>query len=1198
MRRILTLVVFLAAVSGTAWFFLRDTPAKKVTRLRTRIEALAFSQNAQDWNLVTTEAERAKGLNSLEYRLDLARKTSDELLAEPLRSKHDLVSRGAIEEMDQKWRVALWWYARTSEVKKPPSVIYLRMARIYRLLGMASAAKGAYASVVEEYPFDAYMGIGRSALDIFDWRNAYSSFLHARLTVSDDPVRWRESTEAVVEALDVAVSSLKEAVAKQPSPDLETQLATRSQERDGLIDELVGLLKEVEPESRVHFVRLNEKVVDLLTRKTTPNIEGALAHLETALEGDIEKRNVPLYVVKGNLCTRLSTMASIPEIERLEYWRKAESCYQEAQEFHATGAVREVAEATGWVISLPNVTVDEFAAAVLLKTCQSLVKAGHSWRLPLEASPNGEKDRLQIAATMDRLLSSPDVHLGTRLDLRMWRALAILREGDSKQFFLAIDSIMADALTADRRRRKALSLAEACVSVVPNDVEVLLAVVDGYLKPDDLVDVESLAEDVGTPEQAKKVSDSARNLMRVLKVYRRSIAAQLRVPESEAHVEQLTDRVKDILIQDAERATAPRAYPYITDLMSTIVGSDDARELLKRGRERFPDDRWIRVSLALAYLQEARSLDRDARAAGETTITEDVAAAFELALNELVPLLVGTPHNFDLLSRVRIVAARFKNEPERFGEMLHTVIRGVFPNSSPDELAQASGVLGAYLQRDFVAVTDAWKSMNDLGPSKPFIALLAGLAYLEQADGVLRMLRSINVEVSGQVDAASIRDRIRDLTGKADDCFAAGLTADPDHISLKVQRLRSRLNVVSVDEPSPESTGDNPLDPVIREIRDVVAENQRNAEAQYLLAMALNRKWNWQLASGVRAKFVYPVMVEERSCLRKAIVAAPRLIDAYLQLSESYVVGWRQSDVVDRGTFADPSRRLFAPDFAKAITVLKSAPSSPEVLERIGQYYEADGDLDEARSFQQLLLRSHPVEANLNRLLRTLVKLKRFDEARTLLKSLEADKIIAADFETTQLTGLALVAAEEIRAIPKTDFEKQELRQFQVGCYRRILARAEEKGFSAPAYVLNNLAYLLIEYGTKANIDEAIRLLESALERVGDGKDRMLSMGSVADIRETYAWALYLHGDLQRSHELYKELAEAGNDLGAEFYYHFAKLLFDLREFESAAQQLSKVLEDDVPGADALVSARARKLNVRIEIELQRLFEREAEFIR
>ena len=628
--------------------------------------------------------------------------------------------------------------------------------------------------------------------------------------------------------------------------------------------------------------------------------------------------------------------------------------------------------------------------------------------------------------------------------------------------------------------------------------------------------------------------------------------------------------------------------------MASLVGEDEARDLFFRGYERFPDDDRIRYGLGLAHLRHARRLGAKIATQDDGTVTEEqVLEAFRGALVELLRLHVERPQINDVLVRLREIATRFRSRPEDFVTLVRGVFQTVFPGCGADDWDFLAKTWAAFVRKDFSSVTTTWEEdglSRDLKGATAFSNLFAGMAYLELADSDKRKFNAVNIEISGINSRAAIASRMSELARKARGCFDAGIAADAGNISLELQRMRLNLLEVLHSELS--------VDTLLPEIRTLADKNRKNPEAQFVLASALDQQWNEQLEAGQKAKLVYPILVEERNCLRRALVSSPHFVDAYLLLAATYVTGWHRGELAKSRTFADPSRKLFAPAFDKAVTILKSAPLSPIVLQRVARYYEAYGKHEDSLEYLRLLFRLKPVEGSLNQVIRSYAKLKRFEEARTWLLSLKETDVIAADFETTRLSGLALIAAEDVKDGGKTDFEKKKLWDDQIRYYRLIRARAEEQGFQCPAYVVNNLAYMLTEHGNDTDVRRAIEMIEEVLERFTDG-DRLLSMGTVSDIKETYAWANYRAGELEKAQEIYRSLASDGQlKPGAEFYYHYAKVLFDLREFERAAEQLSLLLDASDQSDDRLVRVEALKLNGRIEIELQQRFERSTEFLR
>ena len=142
-----------------------------------------------------------------------------------------------------------------------------------------------------------------------------------------------------------------------------------------------------------------------------------------------------------------------------------------------------------------------------------------------------------------------------------------------------------------------------------------------------------------------------------------------------------------------------------------------------------------------------------------------------------------------------------------------------------------------------------------------------------------------------------------------------------------------------------------------------------------------------------------------------------------------------------------------------------------------------------------------------------------------------------------------------------------------------------------PVLVINNLAYLLSVIGTDEALEEALGLIEPLVKKIESNK--YLFMGSIDEVKETYAWILYKAGNLEEACKIYGTICSETERL--DFLINYAEVLHADKNYEKA-RKIIKVVMNSTDSMSSNMRDRANNLNGEIMIGAQKKFDRQTEF--
>jgi tetratricopeptide (TPR) repeat protein len=543
------------------------------------------------------------------------------------------------------------------------------------------------------------------------------------------------------------------------------------------------------------------------------------------------------------------------------------------------------------------------------------------------------------------------------------------------------------------------------------------------------------------------------------------------------------------------------------------------------------------------------------------------------AVKGLLWVFKEDPYRSNALQMLLTIGAEFKHSPDAPPLDLHDLVAEIFSQCSGGDLKAVTRILEAFVLGNIEDVVDAPPGPDVASCARPFLNFVVGASHLDYSARLLNEFGQANPGLAKDFNPVEFRGRIDALRESARAEFVRGNQVDSSYLPVHVELLRMELRGFAGKEV-PAS--------YLSRIRDLVAQAPDHSQSQYLLVLALRAKSRNQVQEGADGKKILASILEERVALRKAIRANPHFTEAHLFLASNYVF--------DFGTSGDLSGTQ-QPDYGKAIAILSNAPRTPDVLRRLAGYLRSSGDLETAFNVYEALFRVQPTEAHANAVIRNFVDRGDLAGARHWLSQLDSS-VQAGDVEILRNSLAALVAAAEANLPATPNYEKERLADEQIQRYREVLERARAQGLRPPAFVVNNLAYVLAETGREENVKEALSLMEPLIEKIR-ASEVLVYRGTNEDLEETFAWVLYRSGDLEKARSIYADLCERKAE--PQFLVNYAQVLYDLRKFRQARDKIEVVLaarnSDEIRG-------KAKRLQGDIESALQRSFDKKLDFER
>ena len=1169
-KKIIISFIIIGIIGGGTWFLLSSAPGKSVEKLRKKIDVLLTSKDPAEWKNVTTSKERTgKDLNDLQIRIDIAREASEAILEIYPSSKYDLIKRGLIEEYAGRPAEALKWYDRIASLKNPPAGNELRRARLLEKMGSYQAAKGAVSGVVDLFPFESNFELGRLHLETFQPLEAYRSFSRAKEYINNDDEQLRV-LEGTANSLDFLISSTRNQLEKLKRDEtdgpritnLTNMLDRLTTERDKNLDHAIELLNKAEPSSRNQFVGIQIKIFELINKKDDPDkLKIARQTLIDAVSADEDLRYFPIYLLLGSVDLQLAyggaDKGSTDPIERTQYLDDSINNFRKVFAFDFEGTTAKVADIAEWNLS-QHLSKDEFETRILLRICQSLIRFPEYWRICSSENPDGQRDTLEIRKRIERALKLNEHNKSVVEELRRTQALAALKNSDDDAYNAIIAELFSASSEGDRQQI-ALKLAQGISSFVPDQTEQLLELLDKEI----LGTAQQLATDEAQTFVFLKTAIRILNQERYKKYVAISTLQkdETKYNQTVDQIDSLTEKIQSSILTISKMSTTPAHFLLASKLMASLVGTQEALRVLQKGSEQFPED------FQLRYARGTLSLDMARKDRGD-----DRWNHLRNSLKEFLHVYKVRPYETEVASRLLSIGAQFGNNTNSPSMNLERIIPELFPNCSSTDAEVLSIALTGFLQRNYQRVVSKLPGLDQATTVRPFLNLIAGICYLEQANLVVKERLAQNPLISGQQESnTENQGQFRKLYQSARKEFEAGLTMDETYIPLQLELLKMDLNSVKAGEKIAEE--------LIQKITNYANQHPDIPQIHFLLGTALKKKMESLITTNTKLSEISKVLSLERNSLRRAIKLNPLYSDAYIALAETYLIPWRLA----KGPLSEHKNvynKLGTPEFDVAISILQSAPATPPVLSLLGQYYEAEKNSEKALVYYKGLLQLEPITTNVSKVVQSYINIGDFKGARDWLNGIDGSKIRGTDFDVTRDTLMAYISSVEANAPALSEHKRNLLEENQIDQYRSIIENSEKLGKEPPILVVNNLAYLLANRGRG---EEALELIEPLVKKLRSSKDNLIAR-PFEDIEDTYAWSLYKTGKHEEAIAVYDSLCSKETRL--DIHLNYAKFLFDLKKYHEALKQIQIILNSD-SAEKRNVEEETRELQDQIELALK-----------
>ncbi|MBI4603854.1 MAG: hypothetical protein HY721_18010 [Planctomycetes bacterium] len=1146
--RIVALLVLVAVVGGGAWYVFRDTPQKKV--LRWREEARKLLETSAD-------IEKAEALN-------------EQVLQIIPTSAHDLVFKGQLNERKGTTAglvEALAAYDKVLSTGDPAvQVVALMKARACRSLGMISQAQGLLLSVAEAYPFLAMSELGETALAAFSAPEALRYFAKARDAAVTKAEQARAS-EGIADAHSLLVALKRTPPAAGLAPDeaarqrAEQEAAhesSRRSAREALRAALELVKTEEVPTSRDEAIRrlvwaasVCEKLGAVKDPGETPCFDGVVLLRDKPKDyGPILREMAPAGVLRRGALRLAAARDEGPSLERLggaaDLEREAEADFLEALELSP-----------------------EEAKALFSKA--EAARAPASEREPSAEEGDGKASPGSLTATeyLRRLIAVSRVYLATS----QFRKLA----GDTTR------------LSLSRR------IADAMESGVPGASEVF-AVLVGFarLRGGETAEGERLTEkylsSLPDGSRARAVVDLAENALlllpgdplcftyldkfeasggKPLELVGKRLSILLRARSQKALEAEASARLEAVLAAAARGLESPGEHLGLAKVLYGLKGRDASIEVVRRTRERFPQDPG--AARVFADLMLERALD-------PATPPQALIDASNDALGAYVVLFIKAPAQSQDVVR-RTVEATRRIEALKGDWTLSRQLRAIYLSAPEPAVDALAGALRAFFSAQFGPALEKAASIADGEAFRPFLSYLKASCHV----GLASYLRRDAVQAGSEAARQTLTSQHK------------------EHVQRALEEFRkepafqaSQLEIASIELQELEKGSDVP-DELIRRVQGFSSSEELEHTGYHLLARVLQRRFQHRHGDKVvKNSELLRLLARAQNALRNAIRRRPAFNPAYLLLAETFLVSDRPEsarEAAPAASGASWSRQVFTPSLEKAIDVLRAAPSPDDaVTERLAQLLEVAGRHSEATPLLEGLASSGASAEAFAKLLANYLRTGSraaalfLDEpvpSREQLEGVSEERYalllqLKASFDRVpEQQGIRhlmrAVTIEKAAGATANEAKKKQLRARLIEEYAKALDAYESRGLQPPVVLLNNLAWYLAGEDDPAKRSRAVELAERARALV-PGTAKM------PDLHDTHGWALYRSGRVPEAERVLRELLREADS--PQYRYHLAKVLYDLKKFDDALAEVRRARESSRPFPE---EADARELEVEIK---------------
>ncbi|MBN1441276.1 MAG: hypothetical protein JXA90_01140 [Planctomycetes bacterium] len=1093
-------------------------------------------------------------------------------------------------------------------------MLHLQKARIHRALGRPDLARATALSVVDVYPFEAFLEAGLASRQSFSPLESLMYFRRALEDFASTDIERAMAHEALAEVYELlaniqgGASAAREAGSEDAEARERAVGALRENARQEL-DRALATLRSI-PEKLGAQDRIRHWLASMALKRSRLRLKGEAPALEAArlLESRIEADTTAgneisprLFMSVGKLYAGAAWNerkdgGGAPGETSAELLEKASSFFLQALGGRSLADARALLGATR-LSDLEESEerpegerLDSFYES--RDYIQALVEvarvylASPQWQRVLDdASPLGLSRRISDAAEV----SEPAV----ASVFELIRALGLLRSGDLDGAEAGFERFLSKAPAAERPSAT-VSLAEQCLRLLPDD-SLALTFLDRF-------------------------EESEGGLFRLLG---RRVRLLIAARQSAALEEEASLRLERVLRALAGVPKSPQECLEAVQILRGLGRIDEALATLRDGRRSFPDHPMIRQALAEQLAARAEALER---AEGDEARDERAGCLAEALDLNLLFFLEQPAQGDAAFDRSRSLVGSL-DEP-RVESVLEDVVRRAFPRAGTAAPAFSSALL-SFLRGDLPRALEQTESLPDPEPFQPFLSFLRGTCRLE--GGRARSLAAAEADEPAAAEAERAAERSR-LVALARAEFEKHPQFYPNRLELAQLELEGA------------GGGDVP-DSLLDLLESLVQSDEESHQARWLLARALTlRLVHRRSQPGSSVEDLQDLLYRLQSQLRAVIRLQPGRVRAYQALADSIVLpppGSAGGPGAPAGgaRTGDQGRR-----YLRAVQILKAVPRPDEaVLTRLAAYLGSAGEAVQALRYQAFLAVWSPGPGALQDLVQSalaanqkevLEEILADDPASAALAALDAREqrvldqargLLAAGATdaSSQFYGLLRLAGEvgcfdrsrplpaswrllmreRLRRIPLFDgFRSMFLGQIRaeesrqalssdakeslvdraIAEYERALDAFESQGVEVPVALLNNLAYQLIQ-------DDDPGRIRRGLELAGKARERVRGKPGQAPFLDTYAWALFRSGRLKEAEQ---ELREILKEEDAPVYrYHLAEILFRLGEYRDAEVEVRRAIDSGISfeSIDA-----ARDLQSRIREEFGKALQPEA----
>ena len=590
-----------------------------------------------------------------------------------------------------------------------------------------------------------------------------------------------------------------------------------------------------------------------------------------------------------------------------------------------------------------------------------------------------------------------------------------------------------------------------------------------------------------------------------------------------------------------------------------LRGADEALALLRAGGT---NERRAGLVIGSLLVEKAKAL-RDQPHEREIALRE--------ALATFLGLLMASPvANHEVITPIHGILRSLEatSGPQELGAIVAKQLPEV---SSTDRMAFGQ-CLSHFFHGEFDAAFSSAQQIQSHEGFGDFLVFLRGscLRGLAQA----RMREASRAGLAG--------------TSEARESFKKGLVRAQSEFDRARDHVPSRLESLDVALLLLSGSGEDVQDELIAELQEFAQEPSGGFRAAWLLARAYRVRFGARYPDEkVKNSELGSLLAHQRRWLRTTIEQAPQFVLAYIALAETYHAS-HQADQAAGGTGV--SRQMIEPDYRSAVSALLASPAGNEALEmKLADYYRRLKEHEKAEKRLEGLTERVTSSEAFHQLITSYLRRGNEDAAMLFL----ADEAPAglSDAEVRRRERFRdLRGSEGLRHMyrgqmyslrqgrERTPSGKKRQQLAALSSFERSYEAYQSDGIDAPLVVLNNVAWFLSEADDEDRRKRGLLVAQAAV-------DRLANPIVVADVYDTYGWALYRNGKLLEAEKVFRELNESNEQPG--YLYHWGRVLFDMSEYGRAVSMFQDSLEarGNFPEKDA-----AREWLAKARRQQQKLF--------